>query len=525
MEPYRQGGASSSNPDAELEAHLQAMLLNAQQQQVLARAPPPLLLNAQQQQVLARAPPQPYMFPYPPQAPGMLPPHMFRHPPTATPDMRPLPHQQARSYFGDGEGFFPGAGYVSTVSASSSSSFGVNPSSSNFNVPAAATPSAAPRPSNLRFNAEEYHPNSHSASALPGAQRGGTDRFLREEVRSRLVQGQMVQDLVMSAESSPHVVDLLAEGDARVRQCVLYGIKPIVHNVMKHSVAGHAVFLQLLRACNGKSDDLKVIIDAVCNGKGKLMAAFDDNLGRIALEELIRMMAWNRPLCKRLILGLLVNERLLQESRGHVVLRHCFAMLPYEECSLIIEHALETIDEVLFSRFGATSLAAVCLENAEGDDLKNLEEMVLTRTSEIAKGKWSTCLLQYLLVSGSEHLKLRIVHRVAADILNLAMDEFGCYVVRACILVSTEALQHVLDAVLGLHRRELEELVLGRCSTYVVHNLLVRGKKFLPVLTKRLASWIEGMPVVVRRQKDAELVLLLIHELFPFCEGPGSASV
>ncbi|CAN6307689.1 unnamed protein product [Urochloa humidicola] len=457
MEPYRHGGAASSNPAAEVEAHLHAMRLGDPSSSASHHraAIPPLLLNPQQQQVLARAPPPPpppHMFQYPSQAllptatPDMRlvpPPHMFQHPPqgllpTATPDMRllPYPHPQARSYFGGGEGFFPGAGYISPVGASFP--FGVNHPSFNFNVPAAPTPSAAPRPSNLSVSFEEYHPgSSRSASTLT-----------RVEVRSLLVQGQMVQALVMSAESSPHVVQLLAEGDARVRQGVLAGIRSVVHNVMKHSVGGHDVFLELLRACNGKPDDLKVLIDNVCNGKGKLMAAFHENLGRIALEELIRMMASNsnRPLCERLIRGLLVKERLLQASSGHVVLRHCFATLPYEECSLIIKHALETIDEVLFSPFGWSSLA-VCFENAKGDDLKKLEEMVLTLTSEIAKGKWSTYLLLNLLVSGSEHLKARIVHCVAADILDLAMDEDGCYVVQACILASTETLWRVLDAV------------------------------------------------------------------------------
>ncbi|CAN6285359.1 unnamed protein product [Urochloa humidicola] len=519
MEPYRHGGAASSNPAAELEAHLHAMRLgdpssSASHLQPHHRAAiPPLLLNPQQQQVLARAPPPPHMFQYPPQAllptatPDMRllpPPHMFQHPPqallpTATLDMRllPHPHPQARSYFGGGEGFFPGDGYVSPVGASFP--FGVNHPSFNFNVP------AAPRPSNLSVSAEEYHPgSSRSASALT-----------RVEVLSLLVQGQMVQALVMSAESSPHVVQLLAEGDARVRQGVLAGIRSVVHNVMKHSVGGHDVFLELLRACNGKPDDLKVLIDNVCNGKGKLMAAFHENLGRIALEELIRMMASNRPLCERLIRGLFEKERLLQASSGHVVLRHCFATLPYEECSFIIKHALETIDVVLFSPFGWSSLA-VCFENAKGDDLKKLEELVFTLTSEIAKGKWSTYLLQNLLVSGSEDLKVRISHRVAADILDLAMDEDGCYVVQACILASTETLRCVLDAVQSLHRRGLEALVLGWCSTYVVRNLLLMGKNFLPELTKNLAFRIEGMPVDVRRQKEAELVLQLIHELFPF---------
>ncbi|CAN6313744.1 unnamed protein product [Urochloa humidicola] len=523
MERYRQGSSASSNPTANLEAFLHAMRLGDPSSSASHLQPqhhaaiPPLLLNhhhhhhhQQQQQVLA---PPPHMFRYPPQAllptatPGMWrppPPPMLQYPaqellrPTAPPDMR-------LNYFG-GEGF------------------NVNPPAPSFNVPAAPTPLAAPGPINPSTSAQEYRPNSRSTSALLRALLNGADPLpsTQTEVRSRLVQGQMVPALVMSAESSPHVVHLLAEGDAGVRRGVLAGIRHVVHRVMKDNVAGYAVFLELLRACDGKHEELKVIIDAVCNGTGVLIDVFDEEyLGRKALEELIKMMARNCPLCDRLILGLLEKERLLQKSSGCVVLRHCFNMLPYEDCSLIITYAVGNIDEVLFSPYGWRSLAE-CFENAQGDDLKNLEAIVLTRTSEIAKGEWSAGLLRYLLWSESdrEHLKSRIVDRVAADILDLSMDKFGCRMVDACFLgtKSREALPRLLNALLSLHRSQLQALVLDWCSNIIVRKVLLAGKDSLPELTRKLAFRIEGLGAEMRKQDNAKLVLRLIYNLFPFGE-------
>ncbi|CAL4938037.1 unnamed protein product [Urochloa decumbens] len=533
MESYRQGGAASSNPTANPEAFVLRLgdpssSASHLQPHHHAAIPPPLPNPQQQQQVFARAPPT-QMFQYPPQAllptatPNMRPPpHMLQYPPqallpTATLGMRPLPHPQARSYFGDGESFFPGAGCVSTVGAYFH--FGVNRPS--FNVPAAPSPWAAPGQSILSTSGEEYRPNSHSTSAVLGALRNGTDRF-----PSTRAEMQMVQDLVMSAEGSPHVVGLLAEGDARVRKRVLAGIRHVVHKVMKDDVGGHAVFLELLRACDGKHDELEFIIDTVCNGKGVLMKVFNnEHLGRKALGELIEMMARNLPLCERLIRGLLEKECLLQESTGDVVLRHCFTVLPNkEECSLIIiKHALENIGDVLFSRFGWRCLAE-CLANAHrGDDLKALEEVVVKLTSEIAKGTWSFQLLQQILWSDNEDLKMRVVEGVARDIVDLAMHKAGCYVVEACFIGTTsspEALRRLLDALMPLGPRDLQALVLGCHSNDIVQKLLVEGKNAFPAETRALAFKIEGkLGAEARKQEQAQTVLDLIFMLFPFGEG------
>nr|TKV97703.1 hypothetical protein SEVIR_9G512401v2 [Setaria viridis] len=40
------------------------------------------------------------------------------------------------------------------------------------------------------------------------------------------------------------------------------------------------------------------------------------------------------------------------EREGLAVLRHCFTMLPYEDCSMIFKDTLGAIDEILSSQFG-----------------------------------------------------------------------------------------------------------------------------------------------------------------------------
>lgn len=47
-------------------------------------------------------------------------------------------------------------------------------------------------------------------------------------------------------------------------------VKPFVDTIMGNR-EGHAVFLELLRACEGRFDELEGIVQAVCNRKGFLM--------------------------------------------------------------------------------------------------------------------------------------------------------------------------------------------------------------------------------------------------------------
>ncbi|RCV46133.1 hypothetical protein SETIT_9G508100v2 [Setaria italica] len=382
--------------------------------------------------------------------------------------------------------------------------------------PDAPTPSAAAMPSRLSAGAEEYRPTSlsHLSEALT-----------QEEVRARLLRGSTEQYLVMSPVSSAHVVGLLAEGDATVRRRVIACVRPIVHRVMTNR---YPVFLALLHACNGRVNELKDIIGAMCNGKGFLMQ-FDGKEDHktkqrflclisctVALKELIRVVAWNRPLCKTLVHGLLRKERLMVEREGLAVLRHCFTMLPYEDCSMIFKDTLGAIDEILSSQFGWRCVA-VCLENARNGELKDLEATILTRTSAFAKGRWSSYFLQHVLRYGSEQFKARIVERVAKDIVELSVDKFGCYVVEDCFLStgSLAGLQRVLDAFLDLHDDDLAVAVKGWYSNYAIQKLLAAGKDHLPVRATELARRIEALPEVVRKHEFAKLVMEIINKLFP----------
>jgi pumilio RNA-binding family len=84
----------------------------------------------------------------------------------------------------------------------------------------------------------------------------------------------------MCSEFSPHVVRLLEERDETMRRCVLAKVKPFVHTVMG-SREGHAVFLELLRACEGRFDELEGIVQAACNRKGFLMRVVQQNPGYV----------------------------------------------------------------------------------------------------------------------------------------------------------------------------------------------------------------------------------------------------
>jgi hypothetical protein len=72
----------------------------------------------------------------------------------------------------------------------------------------------------------------------------------------------------MDSVSSAHVVALLAEGDATVRQCVIHCVTPIVHRVMDER---YPLFHALLNSCDRRVNELEDIIGAVCNGTGFAM--------------------------------------------------------------------------------------------------------------------------------------------------------------------------------------------------------------------------------------------------------------
>jgi hypothetical protein len=86
--------------------------------------------------------------------------------------------------------------------------------------------------------------------------------------------------------------------------------------------------------------------------------------------------------------------------------------------------------------------------------------------------------LPQVLKCGTEPCKNAVAKRVAEDVVSLSADQFGRYVVEACILeTSPLPLQRVLAAVLALSDDQLAELVQGRYSNGLVRTLLKAGTK------------------------------------------------
>ncbi|KAG2554113.1 hypothetical protein PVAP13_9KG642400 [Panicum virgatum] len=413
-------------------------------------------------------------------------------------------------------------------------------------APAAPTPSVAPKRSKLSASAKEFHPTSmphlsvaqwpstpipstsqnengsltaYHPSALLGALRADAAllRWTREHVRDRLLRpGTLDADaaLLMSPELSPHVVRLLEERDETMRRCVLAKVKPFVHTVMG-SREGHAVFLELLRACEGRFDELEGIVQAACNRKGFLMRVVQQNPGVIALKELIRVVAPVPELRETLLAGLL-NECLMGQSNGDVLLHHCFMFLPQEDCKIIIRLAVASIDEMLSSPIGCNCLS-VCLSNARDGELQALEENISRRAIAIATDQCGINFLQYALRFGSEELKVRIVERVAENIVDLSRHGVGNYAVQACFLLteSDEAMRLVLSAFLLLRPGELEALVRDPHAPFVLAKLLDKGKRYSPLLAGDLAKRIDALPAAVRQEEHATRVLMwVIDRLF-----------
>ncbi|RLN18615.1 hypothetical protein C2845_PM02G34770 [Panicum miliaceum] len=524
MEPNNeQGGAALSKPTADLEGGLHAMRLGdpssprLQLHQPAATSSP--LLDPQQ----VLAPPAPPVERPPPHVPQSPPRELA--PTATTPDMRLLPHQhqsqpEARSYGG----------------VEPSPADRIQSNLGNWlisNAPAAPTPSVAPERSKLSASAEAFHPismpnlsvvqlphalDAYHPSALLGALRADAAlfRLTREHVRARLLRrGTLDADLLMSPEFSPHVVRLLEERDETMRRCVLAKVKPFVHTVM-WTREGHAVFRELLRACEGRFDELEGIVQAACNRKGFLMIVVQQSLGVIALKELIRVVALRPQLRVTLLTGLL-NECQMEQSKGDVLLHHCFIVLPHEDCKTIIQVAAASIDAMLCFPMGCYCLL-VCLWNATDGELQDLEDKILRRVSVIATYQCGTNFLEYALTFGSEELKVRIAKRVAENIVDLSGHRLGYCVVQACFRLtrSVEAVECVFSAFLLLRPSELEALVRGPHSNSVLAALLDTGKRYSPKLAEDLAKRIEALPAAVLQVEDAQLWLLMwvIDRLF-----------
>jgi pumilio RNA-binding family len=102
-------------------------------------------------------------------------------------------------------------------------------------------------------------------------------------------------------------------------------------------------------------------------------------------------------------------------------------------------------------------------------------------TNETSGTGRSNYFLQCAIQKGSDLLQVAITDRVAADVVTVASDRFGSYVVEACFLVARTPvpMQRLLAAFQGLREGALAELVRGNYSNYVVSKLLDAGKNVI----------------------------------------------
>ncbi|KAL6645013.1 hypothetical protein ACP70R_016621 [Stipagrostis hirtigluma subsp. patula] len=341
-----------------------------------------------------------------------------------------------------------------------------------------------------------------------------------EEVRSRLLRRPMEPSLAMSRETSEHVVRLLKERGRgeEVRLSVLAGVKRAVHRIMGDREA-QDVFVALVYACRERFDELQGIVQAVVasndNGFHTRVAEQDDRAG--ALEQLCVAVRPYPSLYIPLVVWLL-REHLLEQCDGILLAIHCFATMDYKDYSILIRIAIFNIDEMLSSAFGSRLLEE-CFFCAKGDELCALEEIILSRTSEFAKGLYSNYFLQRVLEDSYPPLSGDVVERVAADVASLAADRFGSCVVETCFLRTRSpaaALQRVLAAFLGLRDDQLAELVRGGYSSHVVRKLLATGKDRFTEETLALARRIKRLPAAVREEVHARQVMEVVESLLPY---------
>ncbi|KAL6649382.1 hypothetical protein ACP70R_013606 [Stipagrostis hirtigluma subsp. patula] len=313
----------------------------------------------------------------------------------------------------------------------------------------------------------------------------------RTEIRNRLLMAPMELVFAMVPQWSSHVVDLLQEGGQEVRLSVLAGVKRNVHKIMV-SCEGQAVFIQLLRSCEGLPHELQGIVLAACNGNGFLMRIARNDSGFTSLKELISAVAPHPQLCEALI-NCLLREGLMQNDSVRI-LERCFTTLPYNDCSIMIRFAIATIDNMLSSTFGSECLAE-CFTNARNGELRALEEIILSSTHKMAKGQYSNYFLQKVLQRGSELLRERIAEGLMEDIVGLMVDRCGRFVVETCFIRtgSVPLLQRVLDVLQGLPDDRLAELVKDRSHNHVPGKLLETGRTHFPEQVLALERRIEKL--------------------------------
>ncbi|KAE8803854.1 Pumilio domain-containing protein [Hordeum vulgare] len=321
--------------------------------------------------------------------------------------------------------------------------------------------------------------------AAPAAQPRGART--PEETRSRLLRAPIDLHVVTFPQSPKHVVELLQEGDDKIRLNVLAGVTRRIHDFMGSS-DGHKVFVELLVACAGRDGEVKAIVEAALHCRPKLLPLMKHDHGASCLEQLMAAAAPDSNLCA-MLLDRFLYEGVLLDGKGDRVLNCCFDTMRYEDTKVILHAALDgdMMDAMAYSRSPAGSKCLVeCFNNARGNEFRRLQDAVIDKAYDLAMGEYSNYFVQHALEHTDVQTRQILVQRLMPHVVTLSLHRTGSYVVEACFQ-KAQQVDQVLHEFLIMGDDQLVELVQGNYSNYVVHRLLDAAKEGYPKETLGLA--------------------------------------
>ncbi|KAM0894649.1 hypothetical protein ACQ4PT_024298 [Festuca glaucescens] len=340
-----------------------------------------------------------------------------------------------------------------------------------------------------------------------------------EETRSALLSGAPMElQLVTFPDSAAHVIYLLlhrdGEGYEQILRSVLAGVTRGVHDFIDNK-EGHKVLVELLGACAGRQDEVKAIVQAAlapdANGtRYSLLRSTKHDYWEKCVRELMTAAA-PYPDLSAMLVDRLMCEGLLKHDRGDQLLQHCFATTRHQDTVIVLQCALDKIDDMIGTASGAKCLVE-CYARATGHQLQAFNDILLARALEIATGKFSNYFMQHILEHGDAETSRLLVERLMADVVQLSLHSIGSYVVEACYQ-KAGLLPLVLAAFLRLDDDYLAQLVQGAYANYVVHKLLDTAIHVFPRETMALVRRIDGLPQHVTRRPYARKVMMVVLKL------------
>ncbi|KAL6645012.1 hypothetical protein ACP70R_016620 [Stipagrostis hirtigluma subsp. patula] len=352
---------------------------------------------------------------------------------------------------------------------------------------------------------------------------GGEAGIGRTEIRNRLLMAPMELVFAMVPRWSSHVVDLLQEGGQEVRLSVLAGVKRNVHKIMV-SCEGQAVFIQLLRSCEGLPHELQGIVLAACNGNGFLMRIARNDSGFTSLKELISAVAPHPQLCEALI-NCLLREGLMRNDSVRI-LEHCFTTLPYNDCSWVPHGAVflykgqGTLKEGDDLRQTSCPSSPILLPQKPWDGYppsprrqEQKEKQEQRKEQEIAghqhKGNHGMIMIRFAIntidnmlsstfgsiclaecFKNARNSELRALEEfILSSIHRLAKGKYSSYFLQKVLQHGSELLRERIAE--GL-MEDIVGLMVDRCGRFVVETCFIRTGS-LPLLQRALHT-LQGLP-------------------------------